>query len=370
MIPLSRPVIPEDSIELWLRVARSSQHSRSVLAKQCETLLSAIANRPHSYLTSSCTTALHALLHGLGVGKGDAVFVSSYSWQATANVIELVGATPVFVDIDDLSFNVNPLQLELEIRRVKAETSLRPALILVVHAFGGICEMKEVDAISQTHGIPVVEDAACALGASLAGSPAGSFGVAAAFSFHPRKIVSTGEGGAFVTSSETIHAKATSFCDHGRKNPGGADFDRAGSNYRFSEFSAAMLLPQLEKLDGLVANRRTIARRYIRELDGLAGISPTDTDEAHSWQSFVYLLPENINRGLLVESGKSDGIEFGTGTIAMPFTTYFREKYSIDPAQFPALSRVHTQAISLPIYDGLSLSDQEKVTQFLWDYLQ
>jgi dTDP-4-amino-4,6-dideoxygalactose transaminase len=341
-----------------------------VIAGRCEELLSAITKRPYSYLTNSCTTALHALLHGLGIGEGDAVFVTSYSWQATANVIELVGATPVFVDIDALSFNINPSQLELAIRRIEMEASLRPALILVVHAFGRICEMREINAISQTHGIPIVEDAACALGASVAGTPAGSFGVAAAFSFHPRKIVSTGEGGAFVTSSEMVHAKATSFSDHGRTRPGSADFDKAGSNYRFSEFSAAMLLPQLEKLDTLVANRRTLARRYIQDLKGLPGFCPIDTNEANCWQSFVYLLPEDSNRSLLIEAGKCVGIEIGTGTVAIPYTSYFQKKYSIDSTQFPALSGVHKRAISLPIYDGLSSSNQEKVIQFLRDFLQ
>lgn len=370
MIPLSKPVIPEDAIAMWLRVARESRHSRSVIAERCEELLSSIANCRYSYLTSSCTTALHALMHGLEIGEGDAVFVTSYSWQATANVIELVGATPIFVDIDELTFNINPMQLELAINQIKTETELRPSLILVVHAFGGISDMNAIEAISRAHDIPIVEDAACALGASLAGRPAGSFGVAGAFSFHPRKIVSTGEGGAFVTNSESVYARATSFSDHGRVGPGTPDFDRAGSNFRFSELSAAILLPQLEHLSALAAGRRTLARRYLTGLTGLPGVSPIDTNEAHSWQSFVYTLPEESNRERLIDSGKSAGIEFGTGTIAMPFTKFFREKYSIDPERYPALSRVHKRAISLPVYDGLTPSDQDKVIQFLGDFLR
>lgn len=370
MIPLSRPNFPEASIALWLATARSPQHTRSTIAESCEVLLGNISQRSHTYLTSSCTTALHALLHGLRIGEGDAVFVSSYSWQATANVVELTGAVPIFIDIDESTFNMCPERLDGEIRRIKDEGKLRPAMALVVHAFGCIADMQEIMNVCRTHEIPVVEDAACALGATRYGKPAGSFGVAAAFSFHPRKIINTGEGGAFVSSSKELHETAVSFSDHGRSPHDKSDFMMAGSNYRISELSAALLLPQLRILGGLVEERRLLARRYLELLDGVPGVTPRDMLHAHSWQSFVYLLPEGIQRQRLIMEARAVGIELGTGTIAMPFTSYFRRRYLNANTHFPSLSRLHQRTLSLPMYNGLSLESQTQVAKFLTEYLR
>lgn len=370
MIPLSKPGFPEDSITLWLQTARSAQHTRSIIAEQCETLLAEISQRSHAYLTNSCTTALHALLRGLNIGEGDAVFVSSYSWQATANVIELVGAVPVFVDIDKSSFNMCPNRLEEEILRIERDGSLRPALVVVVHAFGCIANMYDILQVCQCRAIPVVEDAACALGATREGKPAGSFGIAAAFSFHPRKIVNTGEGGAFVSSSKELYELAASYCDHGRATNDKSDFMIAGTNYRLSELAAALLLPQLKILTTLVQERRTLARRYLELLDGLPGVSPTDTGDAHSWQSFVFLIPEGIHRSQLIAKARATGIELGTGTVAMPFTRYFRSRYSTVDSQYPTLSMVHQRALSLPLYSGLSFESQSQVASFLMGHLR
>lgn len=370
MIPLSRPSFPEASIALWLETARSPQHTRSTIAESCEVLLGNITKRSLTYLTSSCTTALHALLHGLRIGEGDAVFVSSYSWQATANVIELTGAVPVFIDVDESTFNMCPERLNDEIRRIEGEGQLRPALALVVHAFGCIADMQEIMSVCRTYGIPVVEDAACALGATRYGKPAGSFGVAAAFSFHPRKIINTGEGGAFVSSSKELHEVAVSFCDHGRSPIDKSDFMMAGSNYRISELSAALLLPQLRILEGLVEERQLLARRYLELLDGVPGVTPKDMLHSHSWQSFVYLLPEGTQRERLILDAREFGIELGTGTVAMPFTSYFRRRHFIEESRFPSLTRLHQRTLSLPMYNGLDPESQMRVANFLAEYLR
>jgi len=365
LIPLSRPFFDEQVLASVERILAGNQFTRSLVADQTEQLLCQLTSSRFALLTNSCTSSLHASLVALGVTTGDAVFVSSYSWQATANVIEIVGATPVFVDIDPTTFNMNPLELEVQIQRVLRKGDLVPRAVLLVHAFGLLADLPAIDRIAKHHKLELLEDAACALGAVGPLGPAGAVGSMGCFSFHPRKLITCGEGGAIITQREDLFERASRFCDHGRARNSAGIFRDIGLNYRLSEIAAALLLPQLGMIDTLLAERRSIAASYRSLLSELPVVSPMESGTLHSWQSYVIRLDDYRRRDDLISYCRSVGIELGRGTISMPFTEYFQQKYGDLRSQLPVLTRTEESLVSLPLFAGISLQQQELVVSHL-----
>jgi len=371
MIRLAVPSIEEDDLAVVRETLASGFLVQGARVAEFEQAIAAYVGVKHVIAVSNCTAALHLSLLALDVRGGDLVLVTTYSWVATANVIELCGAQPVFVDIQPDTFNMDPQQLEDTLKRLMStpETARRVKAILPVHTFGQMANMTAITNIAKQHGIPVVEDAACALGSKWEERQAGSWGLMGCFSFHPRKAITTGEGGAITTNNDDLARKVRALRNHGLDPEAPAsDFIRPGFNYRLTEFQAAFGTSQMKKLDRIISARRRLAQNYDNLLAGSTIQSPASPAESfHVYQSYIALLPAEATsrRAEIIRQMKEQGIETNIGTWHMPLTTYFRVRYGYRPGDFPAGEDIFTRALALPLYEGLSPESQDTVVNAL-----
>jgi perosamine synthetase len=312
---------------------------------------------------SNCTAALHLSLLALGVGPGDRVAVPTYSWPATANVVALCGAEPLFIEIEPDTYNMDPEALEVALSSTKVKA------VMPVHVFGAIADMRRIMSIAERHGASVIEDAACALGAALENKKAGAWGLMGCFSFHPRKAVTTGEGGIITSNDAALIRKLRALRNHGQ-DPDAAtpDFIFPGYNLRITEFQAALGGSQMGKLDRIIEGRRAQAANYNRLLEGSELKTPTSpTKVGNVFQSYVVLVPTRLaSRGTeIINALRQHGVEATIGTYHLPLTTYFRERGRYATGDFPVTDDVASRAISLPMFEGLTLAQQEKVANEL-----
>ncbi len=258
-IPLVKPRLSADDINAAVNVLKSGQLICGPVVKEFEQHLADYLNTADVVCVSSGTAALHLGLISLGIGKGDEVIVPAFSYPASANAVELTGARPIFIDSEPGGFNIDYKNIENKI-------TTRTKAIMVVHNFGWPVEIDKIKSIAAKYHLPVFEDAACALGASVNDVPCGRLGQIAAFSFHPRKILTTGEGGAIATNDSTIAAKIRQLRNHGQIYDPKPIFELAGFNYRLTEFQAALGLKQLERLESTLKERRSAAEYYTKNL--------------------------------------------------------------------------------------------------------
>lgn len=323
----------------------------------------------HAVATTSCTTALHLALAALGVGPGDEVIVPAFTWVATANVVLYCGAKPVFVDVRPDTYN-------LDCSAVAGALSPRTRAVIPVHLFGLCADIDALRAVLPT-GVAIIEDAACAAGACYKGRPAGGLGDAGCFSFHPRKSITTGEGGMVTTGDEALHESAVRLRNHGASVPEEVrhrgpkpymmpDFNALGFNYRMTDIQAAVGLVQLAKLDAFLAERRKWARWYMDVLAGLdwlrLPVVPADCD--HGWQAFVAVVsPENapLSRNDLMERLQDSGISARPGTHAVTELGLYRERMGLRPGQFPIAAMLQEQSIALPLHNRMTPEDYAHV---------
>jgi dTDP-4-amino-4,6-dideoxygalactose transaminase len=296
----------------------------------------------------------------LDIGPGHEVAVASYSWPATANVVALVGATAVFVDVDPRTGNIAPDALAAALRR-------RPAVraVIPVHVFGCMADMEAVTQVAARHGAAVIEDAACALGAASKGRAAGTWGRLGCFSFHPRKAVTTGEGGAVTTDDAVVADRLRALRNHGLDpNAATPDFVMPGLNYRMTDFQGALGIAQLGKLTRILERRRQLAASYGRLLDSTGVQAPTSPEaSAHVFQSYVVRLPSEAaqHRDIIIAGLRAQGIEATIGTHHLPLTTYWRRVAGFQPGDFPGTDDVATRAITLPLHTRLTEDEQIEV---------
>jgi perosamine synthetase len=313
---------------------------------------------------SSGTAALHLALLAAGVGPSDVVAVPTYSWPATANAVGLCGAQPVFVDIEQRTFNMDPERLADAMRRLG-----RVKAILPVHAFGGMADMPAILDIATRHDAYVIEDAACALGACLQGRPAGAWGVLGCFSFHPRKVITTGEGGAVTTSQPELARRLRTLRNHGL-DPSSSipEFVTAGFNYRLTELQAAMGGIQMKRLSALLGHRRRAAEEYDRLLEGTGIRKPLALEApAHIYQSYVVLLPPAAadRQPQIISRLRSRSIEVGIGTYHIPLTRYWAQQGGHAKGDFPVTDDVAGRAIALPMHSKITMDEQLRVVAAL-----
>ncbi len=326
----------------------------------------------HALAASSCTTALHLILAAMEIGPGDEVIVPSFTWVATANAVLYCGATPVLADVDRTSFNLDP-------REVARRVTPRTRAVIAVHLFG-LCA--DIDAIAAAApGVPIVEDAACAAGAGYRGRPAGSLGLAAAFSFHPRKSITTGEGGMVTTDDDAIAARVAMLRNHGASVPEEErhrgprpwllpEFNLLGFNYRMTDLQGAVGLAQLARLDAFIDERQKWAEFYRRELGGIDWLRlPSVPDgDRHGWQSFVVYVDEARSpapRDAIMERLQAAGIAARPGTHAVHMLGYYRDRFGLHADDYPAARDCARFTMAIPLHNRMSEEDFRRVVREL-----
>ncbi|MET1017694.1 MAG: DegT/DnrJ/EryC1/StrS family aminotransferase [Leifsonia flava] len=330
-------------------------------AAELESLVREYVGVRSAYATSSATTGLHLALHAVGVKPGDEVVIPDFSFPATANAVVQMGAVPVFVDIDIDTFNLDPALLEQAI-------TPRTAAIMPVHAFGLAADMDPIVAIADAAGLPVIEDAACALSGLYKGRQAGSLGTAGVFSFHPRKIITTGEGGMITTDDAELGARIQVLRTHGAvRGELYMEFIDAGFNYRLSDVHAAIGVAQMAKLEHIVERRQLLAEHLTQRIAAVDGVTaPTvPAHSRHAFQSYVVLLDDDIDRDGVIRAMKERDVETTLGTYSMHLQPYFRDRFGIRDSDLPQSTRAHHQALTLPLYPQLTDADLDLVVDAL-----
>ena len=306
-----------------------------------------------SVAVSSGTAALHIALLAAGIGKGAEVIVADFSFPAPANMVEVVGARTVLADITLDTFNISVEDIE---RKITDKTRA----IIAVDQFGHPAELNEIAKVARRKDIILIEDAACAFGAELNGKKCGTFGIGC-FSFHPRKIITTGEGGLISASGKEFAEECRKLRNHGMvQREGKRMFDAAGFNYRMPEINAVLGLEQLEKINILINKRRELAmlmNENLKDADGIA--IPTEKKGCkHIYQSYVVMLDKHINRDRVIEKLRKNDIESGPGTDAIHMQPYYMKKYGYH--DMPNSANAASQAMALPIHSKIT---EEEVTQ-------
>jgi perosamine synthetase len=327
-------------------VLESGQLTMGPKVEELEALLARAAGTTHALAVSSGTAALHLGVLALGIGAGDEVLVPAYTFPATANVVALAGARPVLVDVDPVTMNIDPAAAA---QRVTAKTKA----VLAVHLFGRPARLEELP------DLPLLEDAAGALGAEQRGRLCGGLGLLGCFSFHPRKIVTTGEGGAVTTNDDALAEHVRSLRHHGwSPSDAYADMPAAAYNYRLSDILAAVGIPQLRRLDELLAARERVAAGYAERLAGLPITLPeADEGDRHGWQAYVVQLE---GRDGVMEGLRAQGIQCQIGTYALHRLGAYR-----DQGSFPGADAAFERALALPIHSRLAEADLDRVAEAL-----
>lgn len=361
-IPLMSPDISEEDVEAVARVLRSGMLVQGENVAAFEREVADYLGVGDAVAVSNGTASLHLALVALGIGPGDEVVVPALSFVATANVVELVGATCVFADVQRDTYNIDPDALERTITE-------RTRAVIPVHEFGLACDIGRVIEIARSRGIAVIEDAACALGATENGRHVGGFGDIGSFSLHPRKAVTSGEGGLITADDPAIADRCRILRNHGIEMRGGRmEFVAAGFNYRMTDFQAAMVRGQFRKVDETIAARDRLAQVYFEALGGADWLSlpAVPAGKNHTWQTFYPVLEDGIDRDAVIAALKARGVGSNYGAQCIPDQVYYREKYGLDSARlFPNALRAEHQGIALPLYAKLTAEDVKTVADAL-----
>lgn len=373
MIPIIKPTMDEAEAEAARRVILSGWVTQGPEVAAFETEFATFTGAPHAVAVSNCTTALHLALLAAGVKPGDEVVTVSHSYIATANSVTYCGATPVFVDIDPATYNIDPALIE---QALSAKTSA----ILVVHQMGLPCDMAAVVDIARAKGLPVIEDAACASGSEILWNGqwekvGKAHGDVACFSFHPRKIMSTGDGGMLTTKHADWAAKFKLLRQHGMSVPDTLRHGSAqvifethpvlGYNYRMTDIQAAVGREQLKRLPGIVARRRALAARYADLLRGAQwlGLVHEPSFARTNWQSFCVRLPESADQRAVMQAMLDAGVATRRGIMC----AHREDVYASQPLRMrlPESEAAQDHAIVLPLYSQMTDEDQQKVASTL-----
>ena len=361
-IPLASPALDERERALVEEVLGSGRLALGPMIARFESALAAAVDAPYAVAVSSGTAALHLAVRMAGIGEGDEVITSPFSFVASANCALYEGARPVFVDIDPETFNLDPEAVEQAI-------TPQTRAILPVDIFGYPAELGPLSEIASRYGLALIEDACEALGARYRGHALGSFEHPAAFAFYPNKQITTGEGGALVVSSEDEYRLAKSLANQGRADSGGwLEHARLGFNYRMSEVTAAIGVGQLEKLGAILAARARAASTYTDLLAAHGRIETPladDPDHTRSWFVYVVKLPEEVDREVVIEQLAAEGVATSRYLPAIHLQPYMREQFGFVEGMFPICEDTSARTLALPFFTEISESQQGRVVDAL-----
>jgi perosamine synthetase len=377
-IPITKPAFGAAELRAVQLPLESGWVVQGPYVAQFERSFGEYTRSAHAVATSSCTTALHIALAALGVKRGDEVIVPAFTWVSTANAVEYLGGRPVFCDVDLTTYNVVPAS-------VAAAVTARTVGILPVHLFGLAADLDQIMEIARRNHLWVVEDAACSLGGWYRGRHTGTFGDAGCFSFHPRKSITTGEGGMLTTDDRELATLARSLRDHGatrsdhqRHTESGAYLLSAypvlGFNFRLTDIQGALGVAQMARLEEILRGRHAAAARYDELLRDIEWLRPptVPTECVHGYQAYVTLFaPEeptaaNVDRlhdrrNALMTKLEREGIATRQGTHAAALQAFYVEKYSIRPQDYPSAWAADRLSFALPLYPQITADEQETV---------
>jgi perosamine synthetase len=364
-IPLMVPDINENDINAVVNVLKSGMIIQGEKVNELETTIANYLGVKNVIAVSNGTATLHLSLVALGIGPGDEVLVPALSYIATANVIELVGATPIFVDISCSTFNIDCDLIENKI------TSKTKAII-PVHEFGLACDISRICSIAKKNNLFVIEDAACALGATEDGRFVGTFGEVGSFSFHPRKAITSGEGGIITTNNDELASRLRVLRNHGVSVENGKmEFVEAGYNYRLTDFQAALVLSQFNRFSMILDYKKTLSKIYNEFLisDSIQ-LPKVGKNKTHTWQSYHILISDSINRDELILKLKRNGIGTNYGAQCMPNEKFFKNKYQLDcDLLFPNAMKANSQGLVLPLYEKLKEEEIKQICSVILNSL-
>ena len=356
MIRLAVPDIDEAEVAAAAEVLRSGMLVQGDRVRAFEARVASAAGTAHAVAVSSGTAALHLALLALGVGPGAEVVLPGFTHPATANVVARLGAEPVLVDIDPQTLNVDP-------RAMVDAIGSRTRALLPVHLFGLPAEMGPILEAASARGVPVVEDAACALGAEYRGRKCGSLANVACFSFHPRKIVTTGEGGMLTTDDPALAERLRRLRNHGQViEAGRGRFLEAGLNYRLTEMQAAIGLVQMDKLERLLGHRATLALAYEARLSAVPGLRrpPMPAHLRAAWQAYVVTLPPGADRDVVQSRLKDEGVEATLGTYALAEQPCYAGRVDL-----PQSRAAQERTLALPLHTRMGEDEVDRVVDAL-----
>jgi dTDP-4-amino-4,6-dideoxygalactose transaminase len=371
-IPISIPSMGQEEWEACKEPIFTGWVTQGPKVHEFEKMFAQRHKVKHALAVSNCTTALHLALLALGIGHGDEVLVPAFTWVSTANAVVYCGATPVFVDIDPITFNIDA-------REIAKKITSKTKAIIPVHLFG-LCA--DIDLIKQmAPQLKIIEDGACAAGAALNGDPAGSLGDIGCFSFHPRKSITTGEGGMLTTNDDQLAEMMNMLRNHGasiseeqrHKGPRPyilPQFDVVGYNYRMTDLQGAIGIVQLKKLDKFIEERNYWAQYYLNELRTVSWLKLPEYDAkyTHGWQSFVLFIDEQeapMKRNELMEYLQQNGVSSRPGTHAVHMLGYYSHRYNIKPQDFPGAYAANEYSMSIPLHNKMAKEDFEYVAGLL-----
>lgn len=368
MIRLAYPDLEFNEVKSQLeKVINSGWLTKGPKTKEFEEALCRYLNAKYAVAVSSGTAALHLSLLSLGIGPGDEVIVPDFTFPATANAVELCGARAILADIELANFNIDPLE-------IKKKTTSRTRAIIPVHQFGTPAKMDEILKIARKRNIYVVEDAACALGARYKTTMCGAIGDLGCFSFHPRKIITTGEGGAIITNSLRLAKRLRQLREHGMKQNGAKrDFVTLGLNYRISEIASVLGLAQLEKIETLIRRRihlNEIFRQIISRIN-VVSVVPAYVDKLSrsAYQAFIVKINKNINIFKLISFLKGKGIESTISNTSVHTQPYYQRKYGLKKGELKNSLSAFKKSVALPFHCRMTEKDFTKVVSALGEYL-
>lgn len=360
MIKLAKPYIPERAYDAVRKVLESGNLIQGQYVAEFEHLAKEYLGVSHAKMVSSGTAALHIAMLALDIHQGDEVIVPAFTYPATANAVELVGAKPVMVDINLTDFCIDTSKIE-------AKITSKTRAIMPVHEFGQAAKMDDIIAIAKKNNLKIVEDAACALGTTYEGEMAGTFGDFGCFSLHPRKAITTGEGGIVVTHDDALAKKIDLLRNHGaEKHQGKLDFFLPGLNYRMTDFQAAMGIPQLEEMEQIIDIRQQQAHEYNSLLEATDWIQTPEIfpERKHVFQTY-HVLIRNRSRDELIQLLREKGVETNLGAQALHCLTFFAEKYGYQPDDYTNAREAYNQGLALPLGNHLKNGDLEKVVDLI-----
>ena len=361
-IPLSSPYLDERDEELVLEVLRSGRLSLGPSIDRFEELFAEQVGAPYAAAVSSGTAGLHLLCRIAGLAPGDEAITSPFSFVASANCAIYEGATPVFADVDERTMNLTP-------EAVEAAITERTKAVVAVDIFGYPCELDPLRELCDRHGLALIQDACEALGAEYKGAPVGSHGPSAVFAFYPNKQMTTGEGGMVTTHSEEEWALLKSLRNQGRADGGGwLEHARLGFNYRIDDIRAALGIGQLEKIETILALRRSVAQRYSELLSGIEGVDvplPDDADHVRSWFVYVVTLARGTDRERVIAELERQGIATSRYLPSIHLQGYMRERYGFAEGLCPVSEDLSQRTLALPFFAQLEPEDQERVVSAL-----